>query len=195
VSLLSGPEIRAQIRAGAVLISDLDDRRIGANSVDLRLGPDLLVYAKNYPLHDYHSRASVSNESLPPLCVPLDMRVDEPVVPLTIPAAGLVLYPGVLYLGSTVEVTDCGPFVPAVEGRSSVGRLGLFVHVTAGFGDYGYRGKWTLELTPVLPVRVYAGTAVCQIALAPLVGEPQPYAGKYQNAARTQASRLWRDFQ
>ena len=76
---------------------------------------------------------------------------------------GLVLSPNQLYLGRTVERTETHNLVPMIEGRSSVGRLGLFVHVTAGFGDVGFCGYWTLEMFAVQPVRIYPGVPICQI--------------------------------
>ena len=86
---------------------------------------------------------------------------------LKIPKEGLLLQPGTLYLGRTLEYTETHGMVPMLEGRSSVGRLGLFVHVTAGFGDIGFCGYWTLEMFAVQPVRIYAGVAICQ-RLSPL---------------------------
>ena len=76
-----------------------------------------------------------------------------------------MLEPDTLYLGRTREFTKTDCFVPMLEGRSSVGRLGLFIHVTAGFGDVGFAGYWTLEIFCVQPIRIYAGVEICQILL------------------------------
>ena len=78
----------------------------------------------------------------------------------TIPPEGLVLDPNRLYLGRTIERTETHNLVPMLEDRSSIGRLGLFVHVTAGFGDVGFCGYWTLEMFAVQPVRIYPGVRI-----------------------------------
>lgn len=125
---------------------------------------------------------------------PFDMRFEEKTVELEIPDEGLVLFPGILYLGHTIEYTETPAHVPFIEGRSSVGRLGMFVHVTAGFGDRGFNGDFTLEIVVVQPLRVYANVGVCQIAYSETVGEPVPYAGKYQGQRGPKPSGLYKDF-
>ena len=82
------------------------------------------------------------------------------------------------------------------EGRSSVGRLGLFIHVTAGFGDVGFAGYWTLEIFCVQPIRIYAGVEICQIYYHDIKGDYDRYqSGKYQNNTGIQPSLLYQDFQ
>ena len=93
----------------------------------------------------------------------LDMAKANRVRRVEIPEDGLVLSPNQLYLARTAERTVTHNLVPQIEGRSSVGRLGLFVHVTAGFGDVGFSGYWTLEMFAVQPVRIYPGMPICQI--------------------------------
>ena len=93
----------------------------------------------------------------------LDMKKPNLTKPLIIPEEGLLLETGKLYLGRTIEKTETSKFVPMLEGRSSIGRLGLFIHVTAGFGDIGFSGFWTLEIFCVQPIRIYAGVDICQI--------------------------------
>jgi len=102
-----------------------------------------------------------------------------------IPPEGFVLHPGQLYLGRTMER------------RSSVGRLGLFVHVTAGFGDVGFCGYWTLELFAVHPIRIYPGLPICQIFYHTLLGEISEYrsGSKYQNNQDIQPSLLFKELQ
>ena len=116
--------------------------------------------------------------------------------PLEIPEEGLLLETGKLYLGRTVEYTETQGLVPMLEGRSSIGRLGLFVHITAGFGDVGFKGFWTLEMFCVQPIRIYAGVQICQIFYHSIEGSYQTYSsGKYQNNKGVQPSLLFRDFQ
>ena len=198
MAMLTGPEIARQVLLGGVVIDPFDPARCGSNSYDLTLAPELLVYAKNYPVHEACGAAARRRSPwLHEVCAandPLDMAADEPTVPLTIPLAGLTLWPGVLYLGATVERTFTPHHVPCISGRSSVGRLGLAVHVTAGFGDLFFDGRWTLELLAAVPVRVYAGVRVCQLYLTTVEGERQPYAGKYAGQTGPRASGMWRDF-
>jgi dCTP deaminase len=170
--ILSGPEIEARLGRD-VVIEPYDKKNLNPNSYNLRLHNDLMVYTE----------------------FPLDMKRDNPAKNVKIPNEGLVLEPGRLYLGRTIEYTETQNLVPMLEGRSSVGRLGLFVHVTAGFGDTGFAGYWTLEMHCIHPVRVYAGVPICQIFYHTVEGEVVNYAsGKYQKNREIQTSRLWMDF-
>jgi dCTP deaminase len=124
------------------------------------------------------------------------MKEENTASPLEIPEEGLLLETGKLYLGRTVEYTETQGLVPMLEGRSSIGRLGLFVHITAGFGDVGFKGFWTLEMFCVQPIRIYAGVQICQIFYHSIEGSYQTYSsGKYQNNKGVQPSLLFRDFQ
>jgi dCTP deaminase len=124
------------------------------------------------------------------------MRVENLSDELVIPPEGLLLEPQKLYLGRTVEYTETSGFVPMLEGRSSIGRLGLFVHITAGFGDIGFKGFWTLEIFCVQPIRIYAGVQICQIFYHSIEGDYDSYtSGKYQNNKGIQHSMLFKDFE
>ena len=188
MAILSGPEIVRQIQLGRITITPFHEDQLNPNSYNLTLGRDLLVYRA--PPRWRRARLAMRGT---PWC--LDMKQDNPHERLEIPPGGLVLRPGRLYLGSTAEYTETKDFVPMIEGRSSVGRLGLYVHVTAGFGETFFRGEWTLELSVIHPLRVYAGTKICQILYSDVVGEVVPYAGKYQGQRGPQSSRLWRELQ
>jgi len=171
--ILSGPEIKRRI-GGDIKIDPFNPAQVNPNSYNLKLHDTLMVY---------------ENEVL-------DMASPNPTRELVIPDEGLVLQPGRLHLGRTVERTETQNLVPMLEGRSSVGRLGLFVHVTAGFGDVGFQGYWTLEIFAVQPIRIYKGVEICQIFYHTLEGEQIPYAsGKYQNNTGIQPSMLYREFQ
>lgn len=107
-----------------------------------------------------------------------------------------MLEPDRLYLGRTAEFTRTESYVPMLEGRSSTGRLGLFIHVTAGFGDVGFAGYWTLEIFCIQPIRIYAGAQVCQIYYHTIEGDYSPYSsGKYQNNSGIQPSLMYKDFE
>ena len=171
--ILSGKEI-AQHMGEDIFIEPFAPRRLNPNSYNLTLHNELLVYENRL----------------------LDMKMENPVEQLTIPEEGLVLQPDRLYLGRTQEFTRTENFVPMLEGRSSVGRLGLFIHVTAGFGDVGFAGYWTLEIFCVQPIRIYPGVEICQIYYHDIRGDYEPYrSGKYQNNTGIQPSLLYKDFQ
>lgn len=190
--MLSGLEIQQAVESGRIEISPFSKDQVNPNSYNLRLSNQLLVY-------DFTKIPSVdvfySDSGDRVHYRPLDMRKENPVRKMTIEETGFLLVPGTLYLGSTVERTKCSDLVPIIEGRSSIGRLGLCVHVTAGFGDCGFDGRWTLELTVVHPLIVYPNVKICQIAFTPIIGQYIPYQGKYQNQTEPQPSRLWKDFE
>lgn len=124
------------------------------------------------------------------------MKKNNKTKKITIPEDGIVLWPNTLYLGRTNEYTKTDKYVPMLEGRSSVGRLGLFIHVTAGFGDVGFAGYWTLEIHCIQPIKIYPNVEICQIYYHTINGDFDKYkSGKYQNNTGIQPSLLYKDFQ
>ena len=171
--ILSGKEIKNKL-GKEIVIEPFSEKQLNPNSYNLRLHNELLVY----------------DETI------LDMKKQNKVKKMIIPEEGLVLEPGKLYLGRTLEYTGTEKYVPMLEGRSSVGRLGLFIHVTAGFGDVGFRGYWTLEIFCVQPIRIYSGVELCQIYYHSIEGDYDMYSsGKYQNNEEVQPSLLYKDFE
>jgi dCTP deaminase len=171
--ILSGPEIQSRLGRD-IVIDPFEAGQLNPNSYNLRLHNELLVYEE----------------------VVLDMRRPSRHRRIEIPPDGLVLDPGCLYLGRTLERTETHNLVPMLEGRSSIGRLGLFVHITAGFGDVGFCGYWTLEMFAVQPIRVYAGIEICQIFYHSLQGDIREYSSdKYQHNRDIQPSLLYREFE
>jgi dCTP deaminase len=156
--ILTGPEILRQRAEGRIAIEPFDPRQINPNSYNLRLADTLKVYL---PRGETELNAWIPHTRFP--AARLDCRSDNPVWAFQIPEGGITLYPGKLYLGATVERTASDHFVPMLEGRSSLARLGISVHQTGGFGDMGFAGNWTLEITCVEPVVIYAGMEVCQV--------------------------------
>lgn len=170
--ILSGKEILKHM-GKEIIITPFDEKRINPNSYNLSLADELLVYEQDE----------------------LDMKKPNPTKRIVIPEEGLLLEPNRLYLGRTNEFTKTDRYVPMLEGRSSTGRLGLFIHVTAGFGDIGFAGYWTLEIFCVQPVRIYPNVEICQIYYHDIDGEYDLYSsGKYQNNSGIQASLLYKDF-
>ncbi|WP_419169296.1 dCTP deaminase [Negativibacillus massiliensis] len=171
--ILSGKEIQRHI-GKEIIIEPFDRSRVNPNSYNLTLHNELLVYEN----HE------------------LDMKKLNPTKRITIPEEGLVLEPNRLYLGRTNEFTKTEGFVPMLEGRSSTGRLGLFIHVTAGFGDVGFAGYWTLEIFCIQPIRIYPNAEICQIYYHSIEGDYEPYkSGKYQNNTDIQPSLMYKDFE
>jgi len=197
VGILTGNAIAEAFVAGDIEIDPYDPARLAPNSYDLALGPDLLVYDVQKPIHDhweyYGPFRQSSNPDVPSSDV-LDMRIKPTVARLKIRDTGTVLWPGVLYLGSTVERIHSDKYVPAIEGRSSAARLGLHTHISAGWGDIGFDGCFTLELSATVPLRVYAGVRICQVSFSEAVGRVEGYKGKYSGATGPQESGLWKDF-
>lgn len=121
----------------------------------------------------------------------LDPKKDNETQDIEIPEEGYVLLPGTLYLGSTMEYTETYGFVPNIDGRSTTGRLGIEIHRTAGFGDNGFKGKWTLEITVTHPVIVYPGMEIGQLYYETIDGDTSiTYNGKYQNQQDVQAAKV-----
>ena len=172
--ILSGKEIHQQVENGTISIDPFNSSQLNPNSYNLRLHSDLLVYDSDV----------------------LDMKEKNATSPLTIPDEGLLLEPQKLYLGRTIERTATDKYVPMLEGRSSVGRLGLFIHITAGFGDIGFDGFWTLEIFCVQPIRIYADLEICQIFYHTIDGDYELYKSKkYQSNKGVQPSMLYKDFE
>ena len=128
----------------------------------------------------------------------LSMKKPNKTSKIIIPEVGFMLRPDVLYLGRTLEHMETKKHVPVLEGRSSVGRLGIYIHVTAGFGDIGFNGFWTLEITCVQPVIIYPFVEICQIYYHTIKGKYKTYTdfknSKYQNNEDIQSSMLYKDF-
>ena len=198
--MLTGAEILKRVKAGDIRISDFDIKRLNPNSYNLRIsnkiahykmfeilkpklmldGKVLYVYNNQSNFITYHPYEFI------------DSKMENEIVEEEIPEDGYILYPGVLYLGSTIESTWAKDLIPAIDGRSSTGRLGIEIHRTAGFGDIGFEGTWTLEITAVHPVKIYPGQELCQIYFEKPDGDTSiTYKGRYQNQDRIVASRMY----
>ena len=187
--ILSGRKIREEVRAGRIQISDFSERRLNPNSYNVRLHSELMVYDTDRFDAAAGEMRSMSNG-------PLDMKKNNPYRMIKIPESGLLLQPFRLYLGQTMEHTKTDCYVPIFDGRSSVGRLGISVHATAGFGDVGFIGFWTLEISCIQPVIIYPDVEIGQLYYQTIVGEYDKYqSGKYQNNCGVQPSRMYRDFE
>lgn len=121
------------------------------------------------------------------------MKCKNETIELTIPEDGLTLYPNTLYIGRTVERTSTDKFIPMINGRSSGGRLGISIHICAGFGDIGFDGTWTLEITAVEPVTIYPNAEIAQICYFNPSGKVgKLYRGRYYKQEDATASRFYK---
>lgn len=171
--ILTGNEIKSRLD-GDIVIEPFSDELLNPNSYNMTLHNELLVYEE----------------------IVLDMKRPNRLRRYTIPEEGFVLNPNQLYLGRTIERTETHNLVPMLEGRSSVGRLGLFVHCTAGFGDIGFCGYWTLEIFAVQPVRIYPGVPICQIFYHTIEGDVTEYkSNKYQDNDDIQPSLMYKEWE
>lgn len=169
--ILTGNEIKRNIGTN-IKITPYDEAQVNPNSYNLRLHNEIAVY---------------ENEILDP-------KVENKIQTIVIPEEGYVLEPGKLYLARTVEYTETYNYVPILFGRSSMGRLGLGIHVTAGFGDVGFCGYWTLQLTCLQKVKIYPNMKICQIVYFTVQGDAENYdSDKYQNSGKIMASQIYKE--
>jgi dCTP deaminase len=169
--ILNGDEIIEAHNTGKIKIDPWDEKKVGTNSYDVTLLPTLKYYRYGT----------------------LDPRTKNLIVEMTIPETGLLLEKGTFWLGSTYEYNSniSNDLVPMLEGRSSVARLGLTIHVTAGFGDIGFCGRWTLELIPAVSIVVYPYMPIGQLYWIRTRPTTRQYHGKYQNQTEVQESKLY----
>jgi dCTP deaminase len=185
--ILSDRSIREELDAGRIIIDPLADDAVQPSSVDLRVDSSFRVFANHrYPYIDVR-------EQQPQLTDLIKVSDDEP----------FMLHPGEFVLGSTYErVSVPDDLVARLEGKSSLGRLGLLIHSTAGFVDAGWDGWLTLELSNVatLPIAIYPRMKIGQVAFFRLsTAAAQPYGtealgSKYRGQRGPTASRYFENF-
>lgn len=177
MSILLKSEIIAHFNADQIVIQPYKPKQLGPNSYDVRLGNTLKTYVK----------------------FSLDPKKENATETLIIPDEGLILEPGKLYLGHTIERIGSEYFIPMYEGRSSMARLGIESHLSAGFGDVGFVNQWTLEIVVVHPVIVYPGMKIGQIyfhRINPTENDPEnQYKGKYSKQVGPVESKSYLDFE
>ena len=166
--ILTDKQILQAMNDGSIVIEPFRAECLGTNSYDVHLGKILAIYKDKV----------------------LDARKHNDVEYLEIPKEGMVLQPDSLYLGVTEEYTETHKHVPFLEGKSSVGRLGIDIHATAGKGDVGFCNSWTLEISVRQPVRIYAGMPIGQLIYFEISGDVAiPYGKKPDAKYTTRSSR------
>lgn len=175
--ILSDKAILESIDKGEILVEPFRRECLGTNSYDVHLGKHLAVYKNRV----------------------LDAKKHNEIEEMIIPDDGFVLHPNELYLGVTEEYTESHKHVPFLEGKSSVGRLGIDIHATAGKGDVGFCNTWTLEISCSQPVRIYAGMPIGQLIYFEVQGDIENMYNKKKNAKYIQRtvkpveSMMWRN--
>ncbi len=175
--VLTDARILEEIEKESILIEPFRRECLGSNSYDVHLGKYLAVYKDRV----------------------LDARKHNEIEEMIIPREGFVLQPHTLYLGVTEEYTETHNHVPFLEGKSSIGRLGIHIHATAGKGDIGFCNTWTLEITVAQPVRIYTGMPIGQLIYFEVMGDViNPYnrkdSAKYTNRTlRPVESMMWKN--
>lgn len=166
--ILTDKEILSSIEKGLIKVEPFDLSCLGTNSYDVHLGKTLALYESDI----------------------LDAKAHNKINTFEIPPEGYVLMPDKFYLGVTAEYTETHAHVPFLEGKSSVGRLGIDIHATAGKGDVGFCNYWTLEISVKQPVRVYAGMPIGQLIYFVVSGEVENlYNKKISAKYNTTSSR------
>ncbi len=148
IMILSDTRILEEIEKGTIQIQPYNRNCLGSNSYDVHLGSTLATYKEHM----------------------IDAKKHNQIEYFEIPDEGIVLYPHIFYLGVTLEYTETHAHVPFLEGKSSTGRLGIDIHATAGKGDVGFCGNWTLEISVKQPVKVYKGMPIGQLIYFPVEG-------------------------
>lgn len=171
--ILTGPQIQNGVQNGEIIIRPFRKRQITPNAYDFRLGDRCCIYTAKT----------------------LDAAVENETRTFIIPPEGVVLQPTRIYLINTDEIMGSGRFVPIIRGRSSVGRLGIFIDVTADLIDLGSVNQWTLQLHAVQPVRVYPGMLIGQVTFWRTYGRRVKYRGKYRQHLSPVASLSFHDYE
>ncbi len=166
--ILSDTKILECVENGEIVITPFDPKNMGGNSYDVHLSKHLARYIDDT----------------------LDAKKHNEIRHFEIPEEGFVILPGELYLGSTQEYTETHKHVPFLEGKSSTGRLGIDIHATAGKGDVGFCGYWTLEISASKPVRIYAGMPIGQLIYYVVEGNVERLYHKKDNAKYSKQEHL-----
>lgn len=176
--ILTDRQILAEMKRGSIVIKPFKRTYLGSNSYDVHLGNWLAMYKDEI----------------------LDAKMHNRVSYFRIPPEGLILVPSKLYLGVTHEYTETHRHVPFLEGKSSIGRLGIDIHATAGKGDIGFCNTWTLEISVRQPVRIYADMPIGQLIYFEVNGDVEIPYNKKRNAKYTRRttkpveSMMWKNF-
>lgn len=170
--ILTGNQIIKEVTNNNIIINPFDKNRITTNSYDLTLGSKLVIYTDEV----------------------LDPKKKPNIKEITIPDEGYVMQRGDFLLGHSNEMVGSKKFVPIIHAKSSIARLGLFIHITSGLFDIGCICDATFHLYATMPIRLYKNMPIAQITFWHTSGDIQLYDGKYQGDKGIAPSRIYRDF-
>lgn len=184
---LTGAAIAEDVKEGLISIEPYDQANLNPNSYNLSIGDTMLECMGNDYLHNQYDENK--------LTYMIDLKKEIKYQEVKIPEDGIILKPGRLYLIATKEYIGSDYYIPMITGRSSLGRAGVSVHQEAGFGDIGYHGKWTLQVTVTLPTKIYPNMKMAQMYMVVPSGDTSiKYKGKYQNSNTAKGSEISKDF-
>ena len=171
--MLNNKAIKEEIKRNSISV-DNDLNNVLENSIKVTLGDTVKIYDAPY----LNTTEKTSIKEIP------------------IPEDGLILKPNELYIARTEEYTKTYGFVPMLAGREELATLGMEIHITAGFGDNGFEGTWTLEIVCANPTKIYRGMDIGKIYYFPLIGDPGiEYRGKYFRQIEPTESRLSQEYE
>jgi dCTP deaminase len=178
--ILGKKAIKRALNKGTIRITPNFESHFNSNSYDLTLGKQGLSYKYTTSYPSYY----------------LDSKKDNPTDLFEINDNGIILRPLQGYLLHTVESIYTNKYVPVIDGKSSIGRLFCWIHVTAGFGDRGFNGQYTLEVVSLYPLRLYPGMRIAQVRFHTSTKDDELYNGNYQgpNALGPVSSKSYKQF-
>jgi dCTP deaminase len=170
--ILTGDKIVREVKKKRIIIDPFSIEQVNPNSYNFRLGEKIKIYQNRI----------------------LDVKKNNKTKTITIPKEGLILMPNVLYLGHTFEIMGSDFYVPIIRGRSSIGRMGLFINITADLIDIGSVNQWTLQLHATQPIKIYPNIQIGQVTFWKVKGDIDLYKGKYQGSCGPMESQMYKDF-
>lgn len=170
--ILTGKEIEKQYKKGKIFIKPFSSKQLSPNSYDFRLGNTITYY----------------NDKI------LDSKKNNDTTSIVIDKSGYTLEPTKIYLGHTFETMGSEHYVPIIKGKSSLARLGLFIHITADLIDIGSINQWTLQLFAINKIKIYPEMLIGQVTFWSTRGEISLYNGKYQGSKGPVPSKSFMDF-
>ena len=200
--MLTGSKIIEEYDLGRIEIDNFDKACVNPNSYDLKIGNTYKTIKPNKAERGYKSPDPTPDGYIPAILVETDipyyeLSLKEPIEyeEHEISDEGIVLYPGTLYLIPTLNKIHTDYYIPIITGRSSMGRAGISVHKEAGFGDIGFNGTWTLQVTVTYPIRIFPNIRMAQVYFITPYGDiDMLYRGKYQNSDTANGSKSYLDF-
>ena len=177
--ILAKKHLMKYAKSGKIHVEPFDPEMVGVNSIDVRLGNTVKVLQMNAVDH-------------------IDPALPQRYLEIPLSNSGTILYPQNCYLGHTLEEIGSDYYVPIYEGRSSIGRMFLASHITAGFGEIGFKSQWTLEIKVSMPIKVYPGMKIGQVFFVKpsdtSIMYGKNHAAKYAGQRGPQESLIYREF-